>query len=533
MEKEDKQIGADEANRNSTGSGTANDSLGTIEELDTLSGIANYSGTDAQWDTVFKNIATWKRLIARDLNMHPRSEVFPRFTKGKIIAMLENPESNEKLLRSAIRYIYGASSHFRRLIQYFVSLSDFAYVVEPYGIDPSKANIKTTKSNYRKVLKTLSAMSIKTQFPKILTVCLREDVFYGTFREMGDNIAIQQLNSDYCRITEFEGNVANVTFNFSYFSTREDELDYYPEEFRVKYEKEYLKDIMHPWITLSAPNSFAIKLSADIWQYALPLFAGILGELYDIEEYKKIALSKAALENYAMLLMKLPMTEDGNWGIDLKKAKEFWGNLDAVLPEEIGSILSPMPLEKISFERNHADENDTISNAEQNLFTAAGVSSLIFNNPKASANALLLSIKADQNVTYGVVKSIEDVVNRYIQSFGYGRNFKVNFLDVSCFNRKEAGDAYLKACQFGIPMISYYCASQGLGQAELDSMSFLEGHVLKLQDIFRPLQNSSQMGALNSGENNGSSDEGGAPQKDIGELTDSGEQSREDSDDWG
>lgn len=497
---------------------------------DIVSGVSD-SVQDMQWERAFRNIASWKRLILRELNHHPRTYIFPKFTKESIIHLLENPAAHEKAIRRAIRYIYGASSHFRRLIQYFVSLSDFAYVVEPYNIDPAKANVRTMGINYRKVLKTLSSMSIKTQFPKILTVCVREDVFYGTFREMGDNIVVQQLNSDYCKITEIEGNVANVTFDFRYFDVHPEELEFFDEEFRVLY-KQYQQDTLHPWITLSSPNSFAVKAAADIWQFAMPLFAGILGELYDIEEYKRLALNKAALENYAMLLMKIPMTDTGEWGIDLDKAKEFWGNLDAVLPEEIGSVLSPMPIDKISFERNHADENDTIANAEQNLFTAAGVSSLIFNNPKASANALLLSIKADQSLTYGIVKSIGDVVNRYIQSHGYGKNFKINFLDISCFNRKEAGDAYLKACQYGVPMISYYCASQGLGQAEIDSMSFLETQVMKLQDIFRPLQNSSQMGStINNPSGDGQSP--GAPVKEIGDLTDSGEQSREDSDDWG
>ena len=38
-------------------------------------------------------------------------------------------------------------------------------------------------------------MSIKTQFPKILTVCLREDTFYGTMWVTNDNITIQQLPS--------------------------------------------------------------------------------------------------------------------------------------------------------------------------------------------------------------------------------------------------------------------------------------------------------------------------------------------------
>ena len=96
-------------------------------------------------------------------------------------------------------------------------------------------------------------------------------------------------------------------------------------------------------------------------------------------------------------------------------------------------MLTPMPLEKISFERSNTGDTDTIAQAEENLFTAAGVSSLLFNNSKASANALLLAIKNDQSITFGIVKSIEDAVNRFIQAQNYGKNFKVTFLDVSPF----------------------------------------------------------------------------------------------------
>lgn len=247
---------------------------------------------------------------------------------------------------------------------------------------------------------------------------------------------------------------------------------------------------------------------------------------------KQLKITKTALENYAMLAMTLPMDKDGNWGIDLDRAKEFWRNLDSVLPEEVGSILTPMPLNKISFEKSHAGDTNTISDAEQNIFTAAGVNSLIFNNEKASANALLLSIKADQSMTFGIVKSIEDVVNRFIQSQNYGKNFKVTFLDCSPYNRKELGDAYLKAASYGLPTISMYAASQGLGQAELDNMSFLEGTVLGLPELFHPIVSSTQV-SQKSEDSNAPTDEGGRPVKDGTELTDSGEQTSEQKDDWG
>ena len=474
---------------------------------------------------ISSKFAVLNRLITRDLNNNTNTPIFTLYSKDDIATYLSNPYKYEKQLRNAVIYMYGASSHFRRLVQYFVGLSDLSYVVSPYNIDPQSINPKTVNRNYRKVLKTLSAMNVRTQCPQIIAVCVREDVFYGTLWITSDNITIQRLPSDYCSISTIEGNVLNVSFDFSYFDSRGQLLEYYPVEFQKKY-TQYQSDRRNRWIELDAPTSFAIKCNNDILDYALPPFAGILRDVYDLEDYKQLKKTKTSLENYAMLDMRLPINEDGEWGMDLDKAKEFWRNLDAVLPEEVGSVLSPMELNKISFERSHSSEANTISEAEQNLYSAAGTQSLLFNNEKASANSLTLSIKVDQALTYGIVKSIEDAINRYIQSQPYGKNFKVTFLDCSPFNRKEVGDAYLKAASYGMPTISYYCASQGLGQAELDSMSFLETTVLGLQDIFKPLQSSSQMSSKDL-DSEAPTDEGGAPQKEIGEISESGEVNRE------
>lgn len=470
---------------------------------------------------ISKRFAVLNKLITRDLNNNTSSPTFSRYSKDEIQNYISNPYTYERQLRQAVVYLYGASSHFRRLIQYFVGLSDLSYIISPYNIDPKTANVKTVNRNYRRVLNTLSSMSIKTQFPKILTVCLREDVFYGTLRVTNNSIMIQQLPSDYCAISTIENNVLNVTFNFSYFDSRSALLEYYPEEFQTKY-RQYQSNRMTKWIELDSPTSFAIKCNNDVLDYAMPPFAGILREVYDLEDYKALKLSKTALENYAMLDMRLPMNDEGEWQLDLDKAKEFWRNLDAVLPEEVGSILSPMPINKISFEKTHTGDTNTIADAEESLFSAAGVSSLLFNNEKASANSLSLSIKVDQEITYGIVKSIEDMVNRYIQSQSYGKNFKVTFLNVSAFNRKEVGDQYLKAAQYGLPTVMMYAASQGLNQAELDTMNFLENDVLGLKSLLIPLQSSSTLSS-NSENSEAATDEGGAPTKEIGEVSDSRE----------
>lgn len=478
--------------------------------------------------SISNRFAVLNRLIMRDLNNNTNTPTFSLYSKDDIQTYLQNPYTYEKQLRKAVVYLYGASPHFRRLIKYFTGLSDLAYVVSPTKIDPQTTNPKTISRNYRKTINALSAMNVRTQFPKILTTCLREDVFYGTLWVASDNITIQQLPSDYCSISTIEGNVLNVTFDFSYFDSHGAMLEYYPSEFKSKYAT-YQKNRMSRWIELDSPTSFAIKCNNDVLDYAMPPFAGILREVYDLEDYKQLKLTKTALENYAMIAMKLPIDSEGNWLLDLDKAREFWQNLDSVLPEEIGSVLSPMDISKISFEKSNTGDTNTVADAEQNLFSAAGVSSLLFNNDKASANALTLSIKADQSITFDIVKSIEDMVNRFIQSQSYGKNFKVTFLDCSIYNRKELGDQYLKAAQFGLPTVMLYAASQGLCQAEFDSMNFLENEVLNLKDALIPLKSSTQTSSSdNTGDSSSSTDEGGRPQKDIDDLSESGEQNRED-----
>ena len=207
------------------------------------------------------------RLVLRDLNNYTNVPTFSLFTKDDIARYLTNPYRYEKQLRMAVKYIYNASSHFRRLIQYFVGLTLWAYVVEPYRIDPARANVRITNNNYRRVLGLLSTMKIDSQFADVLTVCLREDVYYGTLWVTGDDVTLMQLPSDYCRVATIEGGVANVCFDFSYFDSRLALLENYPAEFRRKYNT-YKNNRRLRWIDLDPPNSFAVKCNRDIMDYA-------------------------------------------------------------------------------------------------------------------------------------------------------------------------------------------------------------------------------------------------------------------------
>ena len=142
----------------------------------------------------------------------------------------------------------------------------------------------------------------------------------------------------------------------------------------------------------------------------------------------------------------------------------------------------------------------------------------MFSNAKASSNALLLSIKADQAITYSLVESLGAMLNRYLHSKPFGKNVSLRFLDIGRYNRDEMASAYLKACQYGFPFASHYAASLKMTQSEMDGLEVLENEVWGIRQRFVPLQGSATISGT---------DDTGRPMLEVGEISDSGESAKE------
>lgn len=67
---------------------------------------------------ISSKFAVLNRLITRDLNNNTTTPTFSLYSKEDVQGYLANPYTYEKQIRNAVTYIYGASSHFRRIIQY-------------------------------------------------------------------------------------------------------------------------------------------------------------------------------------------------------------------------------------------------------------------------------------------------------------------------------------------------------------------------------------------------------------------------------
>ena len=102
-----------------------------------------------------------------------------------------------------------------------------------------------------------------------------------------------------------------------------------------------------------------------------------------------------------------------------------------------------------------------------------------------------------------------------------GIQFVYKILDLTVFNRDNLRSAELQMAQNGLPNKSRLCAINGLSPAVMIGNSIVENQVLgDLFDSWQPMKTSYTQSA-------DSSDEGGRPEMDEGDLSASGEVTKE------
>jgi hypothetical protein len=398
-------------------------------------------------------------------------------------------------------------------------MSKLAYIVIPYNVSEDKSK-DILKKDYLQTINMLEVMNISHEMSKVLTVCFREDIFYGYIYESDNSFFIKQLPSDYCKLSCIEDGVYNFAFDFSYFKTRKDKLTQYGEEFQNKYSA-YEKDTKFKWQEIDSSKSICIKVNEDI-TYPVPPFVGILEALYDIEDYKALQLAKTELDNYKILSFKIPVDNEGNMKIDKTLRDGFIAEILNQLPERVGAVVTPFEVGDHNFEKNTLNA-DTVARSEDAYYNASGVNKMLFNSDKASSSVLIESIKTDYDMVACVLKQIERWINRKIKKSNVRNFFKIKFLDVTSFNQKDMFDLFLRGGQGGLPVKMALSSILGYSPSDVLTMGLLENDILQLRDtIFsEPLLSSSTMSPDN---------EGGRPtNKEKGDgLTESGEQTAED-----
>ena len=459
--------------------------------------------------------------IKKDLNSTQQVEYsfHKNFTKDEVMKWMANPQKYEKKLRDLSRFLYDTSSHYKRLVQYFATMLTFDYTVEPYGItdfEPTKDFISTFKKKYVNTVNFLEIMNVKHEFAKLSIRAWIDDVAFGYEYKTKDSYYIDILNPDYCAISSVEDGSINFSFNFQFFDTYPKELNRFSDEFKEKYDIYKTDRKNNKWQELDSKKTICIKINETI-DYNIPPFAGVFEEVYSLEDYKQLKLSKTELQNYLLLVAKIPYLKDSttanNFALEMNKAIEYFDMAMDSLPEQVGGMLSPFEsVEAVKIDRS--DKNsDNVSEAESALYNSAGVSQLLFNSDGAGA-ALTKSIIVDENVAFDVLRQFERWINRKLKEENNKViKFRVTFLDITRYSKDDYIKGLKEASSLGLPVKLKYSSAMGQSPSSALNMEFLENSVLNIVDNWVPLQSSHTQ----------SGDTGGKPKSNEGDLSQSGE----------
>lgn len=431
---------------------------------------------------------------------------------------------NQKKLREISRALYLTSPHYRSLINHYSTLYNFDYVVENHGLeDYSKVDIDRYKKAYFRAISNAEKKNIKLESLKIRVNAYIDGVFYGYARSDKNGFYIQRFEPEYCAITHIDptSGLFGYSFDFSIFRRDRNLLRNYPDEFTTIYNQLETSEARSYWARVEGVEAICIKTSP--WNHPVPPLVGLFEGILDIADFKALNKGNEEMGNYKLIFQQIPMKD----GRDATKdeflisedfVQQFHANIAANLPPQIGLLTTPMKVEAIKFEKDSVDKNK-VGEATSQYWNEAGVSELLFGNNTTSA-ALKYSIIATESSLVTIVREIEKWINELEKSEQRGAyRFRTRVLDTTKFNVSDFFTDRLKAAQFGLPVKNELVAILGMQPSAMEANVFLENVVLGLTDKLIPLKSS---------HTSDGADEGGRPvENDEGELTEAGEQSRE------
>lgn len=412
-----------------------------------------------------------------------------KYEREQIRQMLQTPENNERQLREVSQYLMLTSNHYRRLVGYFSGMLTLDFILMPLvkydKLTGTAAEV--FRRNYERSSRYMENFNVKHELSKVVKVLMMDGVFFGYERQEGDSISIQRLPANYCKITGTEDGVISFAFNFQFFKN-EKILDYYPEEFRKLYAK--AKATSTWWQELDTNRAVCFKYDEENLIYSIPPFTGVYEDILDLEDYKDLKKSKTKLDNYKLLVQKIPMKKDPksekDFVLTLDSVKMFHNNIKGAIPPQVGIISTPMELQDFNFEKQK-NEEDVVGMAERSFFNTAGVSAALFNAENSGSIGLNRSIQFDEAEMFKILRQFERFFKKRLgQINNKTYPFKVWMPDITVYNRADMLDKALNAAQYGFPRL-LVAACLGMSQTDLVSLVAFETQFLNLENDMIPL----------------------------------------------
>jgi len=504
-------------------------------------GEDDYMRDEAEFDKIendgklnMKELRAFQRLMLNDLAVNTNiieTGCIGDIHLKDIDLALKYPHKGWQILLKVSEQLMLNSPHYYRMNMLYSNMALFCWGVDLITADdePDEKTLKTMSKMHFKLLSKLEDMHLKHEFSKIMKCLPYQDIYCGLVVENATDFFFQKIDYRICRLYQVQDGLYNFQINLAAINPKE--IGGYPDYVQDAYVKYKNNDkVGTNWYLPPADKQICVKLNTQ-WSFPYPMLIGLVRDILDLNVYKKLKLQSARTDNYKAIMVKVPIdTSTVDKPLLSPRTLGVFAEMNREsMSDDIGMIhVLGDDGEAISF-KDSSNTTNNVSDAVTEIYNDGGITQELFNG-SSSGTAVTFSVENVSGFVYGVYRSLETWMDRFIKLRKYNRStFKFAFylLDATIFNREKVTKRYQDVCMVGIPAVDRVMASLDMSPSRTFGANILHNKIFDYYGKFKPLASSynSTADALASSNESGrpTNEERGEILSDEGELTKDGE----------
>jgi hypothetical protein len=470
--------------------------------------------------------------ILQNINLNP---ITPDRTK--IDSALADPKSNETNLIGYNQSFYLSSMIFKRNADYIANLPAFNLSIQCTSPEYDNSDFK---KDLEKIKDFLNSFDYRAEFSKVLFHMLQQEFYPCIFRnDLGDKFTLQDFPYLYTKITGTFSHGLLWDADMNYFLQPSVDIDQYPSFFKKKYgeifngqDRKYIpsSDINSRtgsfalWVQTSPEKKFGqtwgFKFRTEL-ATIVPYFSPIMSDVAIIPLLRNLQLSQSMIAARKLITSSIPYLKDAKSGstpnqlaVDADILGKYVGLVKKAIEEALAFVQLPTEdIRGVEFSNTDKESYDKFLKITSSLL---GGGRAIFATDKQTASETNFSINIDEMLMTNIYPQFENFLAFYINQLTKYK-FKFKFSGTKTYLNKELRmkEAFDVSSSKGI-----VCANKIANALDMDIFELQRDMEMWRGLGFDKLLNS-MLNVFNQSKN-----DGGAPQKSQSEISDSGEETR-------
>ena len=442
-----------------------------------------------------------------------------------------NIYSNSNNLIAASRYLYYRSPIYNKMINTYANM----YCLDCRKITPKytfqKGLDAKALKQYDETIDFLDILSLKNNIVGPMLNMWIQDIsfnifFHDEYGSMFWNIDPSEAVVDSVYMID-GGSCLGFAMDMSKWKTAQRQvlIDSLGEPLQSMWEE--FQRTGNKYIHVPAEYSFVLKKSMDLPDIIIPPLLPFLSQLANLNDLVDSQASADELSFYRMIYLPLKTLNSAknsdDWEITPDLAIDYFKiAAENAIPNGVSSAVIPGDkLETIDFSDNVAEDVNRVENSQQQILGGAGGVGALLNATKAVNNTELIksALKAESAYVLSILGQIDAWTNLQLK-LNLSDACRVSYLPVTIYTKEDYRKTLLEANQYSFNYRLAYGTLLGFTERETVANLQFENQILGLpEQMVYPLQSSYTT-------SNDGTGEAGRPEKDTGELSPSGERSR-------